>query len=200
MTFGQPPTKLDLCWLGRGCVVSSAGMSRLVFLFALAPLAHCLVQIFNHQIESSSLSSSSSSPSFFSRESLFHKNQSPLPHGSRQLRSRNSYGTYYPADITETFVKNNRCPYPPKVSREIPGVEIFDDLFSQVLRYYDDGKHLHFKSKFMGIRMGQFPFDLQVITEVFLFPSPRLSFLIHPLSSHPIVDSYWTLYLAIDLV
>jgi hypothetical protein len=137
-------------------------MYFIVFLFSFLQITDGIVQILNYQLEHSS-----SSPSFFARSASFQMKQSRrLEETDDSPKKRDPYAHYYPADITEAFVKKNRCVYPPKRSREILGVEYFDDLFKQMLRVYDGGKQLHHKSKFMGIRMGQFPFDLQVMTEV----------------------------------
>jgi hypothetical protein len=142
--------------MGKFIIYSSC--SSFVLILSLFQITSGVVHILNHQLQPSS---HASSPTFFARDPTVASAQK-----SRQLAGRDPYAAYFPADITEPFVKKNRCPYPAKQSREIPGVAMFDDMFSQILRFYDGGKQLHHKSKFMGIRMGQFPFDLQVMTEV----------------------------------
>ena len=62
----------------------------------------------------------------------------------------------------------NKCPDSVRggPGREFPPTESTDLIFRDILSYYDVENRLHQKQKFMGTRMGQFPFDLQVITEV----------------------------------
>lgn len=85
-------------------------------------------------------------------------------------KNHDPYSSYYPAPVDEPFIRSHRCPnsidHP---SRAMPHVAMYDQLFRDMLEVYDGNNRLHQKQTFMGTRMGQFPFDLQVITEV-LFP------------------------------
>lgn len=76
----------------------------------------------------------------------------------------------------EDFMLTNRCPdsVRNRPSREIPQVDRHDKIFSDILNHYDGHNQLHHKQKFMGVRMGQFPFDLQVITEILYDIKPDL--------------------------
>jgi cephalosporin hydroxylase len=153
----------------------------MLLLFSLLlTTSHGFVQLIHHRIPSSS----SSSFSFQSHRSLrTPPHPHPHQHGNAQAPGdqsqspvaqtrRDPYGSYYPADITESFIQNHRC----KLfegnsigvgkSREIPHVEQHDELFREMLQLYDGRNRLHQKQMFMGTRIGQFPFDLQVITEV----------------------------------
>jgi cephalosporin hydroxylase len=85
------------------------------------------------------------------------------------------YEDYFPPAV-EGFMILNRCPdsIRSRPSREIPGIEKNDKMFRDVFSHYDGHNRLHHKQKFMGVRMGQFPFDLHVITEIMYDVKPDL--------------------------
>lgn len=131
-----------------------------ISLVSIIASGHGIVHLFSHHIEpASSRLRSSSSPR------------------KLQQSTRDPYSSYYPAPVSESFIKSHRCQahHLSHPNREIPNVEQYDQLFRDMLQLYDGGNRLHHKQTFMGTRMGQFPFDLQVITEVLYTMSSSLS-------------------------
>jgi hypothetical protein len=147
-------------------------MLTIALFFLLTRPGQSLVHLTHHRISSSS--SSSTEPQ--SHSHLRHLRASSPPQHGPAHHHRDPYSTYYPAAITESFIQEHRCKLltPTKKSREIPLVEQHDELFREMLELYDGNNRLHQKQMFMGTRIGQFPFDLQVITEVSISSSLTL--------------------------
>lgn len=137
------------------------------FIFLQFPVIYSIIHLNSHRISSTS-SKSLTSHQQFKRQ----LDSSSTATGGTSASSRDPYTQYYPAPVNEPFILAHRCPYASdKPSRAIPDVEKYDQLFRDMLEVYDGNNRLHHKQTFMGTRMGQFPFDLQVITEV-CFVSP----------------------------